>query len=71
MHLLLLLLLLLFRYDLAPSYDNIPEPYMNLFRSYDVNVDGTIDPYEFITIAHDLQLDAADSSMYPEVSRCD
>ncbi len=32
---------------------------MDEFRSYDMNADGCIDPYEFVGIAGDLEIDVA------------
>ena len=32
---------------------------MDQFRSYDINADGSIDPYEFVMIAGELQMDVA------------
>ncbi len=42
------------RYGGSPIYDDIPSNIMDEFRSYDFNFDGTIDPYEFISISSDL-----------------
>ena len=47
------------RYSLAPVFDGIPPEIMDQFRSYDIDADGSIDPYEFIGIAGDLEMDTA------------
>ena len=45
----------LFRYGEAPQF-SIPPELMQHFRSYDRNVDGNIDPYEFLALAQDMNL---------------
>ena len=34
----------------APTYDDVPEEFLDEFRMYDTNGDGNIDPIEFVEL---------------------
>ncbi len=40
---------------MAPQYD-LPQELVNLFRTFDLNADGNIDPNEFVELAQKMNL---------------